>query len=224
MILDAILLLFIAVAGFVLATQFGQLGPTRTKEGFVSFAYMALAILSLLVAIGAAIKFAFFDFRGIGYGAIEQLRIERMPALLLVYPLVFVPLGFVLAKLVTGGFFSRILAPGAASAGLGFFYQDILSPFGEEYFFRGALLPSFEKYFGGKLNVPVISQAGGFLIANSLQSFVFMLIHLVALGGNEAQLLSMFAFAFAMGIISRVAGILPTIGFHVGHNLSFPLG
>lgn len=201
---DAIIILLMALLATWISSQFGQL-EGRNIEAFVASAYFYMAALALIIMVGAAQHFAFFSFLGFG---------DTKKALPLV--LVGAAAGFLITregKLIISKLINT--SPGAIDPTLGFLFVVVLAPFVEEYLFRGALFPSFQKFLAGR-SPGIVATAAAALISSGL----FALWHVVASGGNFAVLQGEVIFSLlAVGLTVFSNSLAPAIGMHFMRNV-----
>lgn len=202
--LDAIILIGMALLAAWISTQFGQL-TGHEVEASIAKDYGTFALIALVVAIAAAVNFAFFRFTGFGK------QDNRMLVVLMVA-------GAVVGFLVTSAgkiFFTKILT-GAIDPTLSFAFVIILAPFVEEYFFRGALFPSITAFITSKGKSTLFAEG----IAAVVVSALFSIWHIVAANGDTSALTSYFIFSMIMCALLKVTGsIAPALGAHLTLNI-----
>jgi hypothetical protein len=198
----AILLAMILLSSWT-ASQFGQL-TGRTQEAFVASSYQTMAVVTLLIAIGAAVGFGFISFEGI----------NKSPKELVPLVLVGGVVGFVLTnsgKLAL----TSLLTAGAIDPTLGFAFVVVLAVFVESYFFWAALFPSIERFLGGRTS-GMIATVGAALIV----SFLFATWHIVATNGDQSRLMGEFYYSlFSIALLKATGSIATPLGAHFVRNL-----
>jgi membrane protease YdiL (CAAX protease family) len=109
----------------------------------------------------------------------------------------------------------KLLGAGAIDPTLGFTFIIVLAVIVEEYFFRGVIFPSLEKFLGGRTNGIVATVA-----AAAIASFLFATWHIVATNGDQSRLLGEFTFSIFQIFMLKVTGSIATpTGAHFMRNL-----
>jgi membrane protease YdiL (CAAX protease family) len=202
--LDAIILVAMALLAAWISSQFGQLSG-HDVEASIAKDYGTFALIALVIAIAAAVNFAFFRFTGLGKNDNRQL----------VFLLIA---GAVIGTLVTSAgklFFTKILT-GSIDPTLSFAFVIALAPFVEEYFFRGALFPSIEAFITSKGKSTYIAAGASAVIV----SILFSIWHIVAANGDTSALTSYFAFSMIMcALVWVTKSLAPALGAHFALNL-----
>jgi membrane protease YdiL (CAAX protease family) len=202
--LDAILLIAMALLAAWISAQFGQLSGHQT-EANIAKDYGTFAVIALVIAIASAVNFAFFRFTGFGKQNNQQLIILLIA-------------GAVVGFLVTSAgklFFTKILT-GTIDPTLSFAFVIGLAPIVEEFFFRGALFPSFEAFITSKGKGTLVAAAASALIVSAL----FSVWHIVAANGDTSALTSYFAFSMIMcALVWITKSIAPALGAHFALNI-----
>lgn len=196
----AVLLLAILLGGWI-QSQFGQLSG-RAPEAFIATTYQAMAIVALIALVAGSFAF----FRVIGFSPNTSTIVRNLA------------IGGIVGFIMTASgklFLGKLLTGGAIDPTLGFSFIVLLAPIVEEFFFRGTLFPSFERYFGGRQSALVATVA-----AAIAASVLFAVWHLVASGGNESVLAGEFIFSLIqIGLIRATGSLDAALGSHFVRNL-----
>ena len=197
-----ILLAMIVLSGWVSA-QFGQI-TGRQHEANVANIYNSMAILALIVALGAAVRFGFLEFEGL----------NKEPKEFIMFLLVGGVIGFLLTS--SGKMaFTQLLGAGAIDPALSFAFVIILAVFVETYLFVGALFPSIEKFLAGRTNSMFAT-----IMAAVVVSLLFAGFHIVATNGDISRMSGEFIFCIIMIAAQKVMGsIAGPLGVHFSRNL-----
>ena len=197
-----ILLVMILLSGWV-SSQFGQI-TGRQQEANIASYYSTMALVALVIALAASVKFGFLEFEGLNKDPRQFLPLLVVGAIA----------GFLLTSAGRLAL-TKLLGAGAIDPTLSFTFVVILAVFVEEYFFRGALFPSIERFLGGRTN-PLFAT----VIAAVVASFLFASFHIVATNGDAGRLSGEFVFSIFQIFMLKVTGSLATpIGAHFARNL-----
>jgi hypothetical protein len=206
--LDAIILIATILLSLWISTQFGQLGnevngvfiPSHSVEANIAKDYASFAVLALLIAFAAAMRFAFFDFLGFGKQNNTQFVFLLVAGGLIGF---FITAAGKLAftKLITG----------AIDPTLGFIFVNILAVVVETFLFVGALFPSLEMFIISKGKHTLFAVG----VAAVVVSVMFAFWHVVATGGNYAEMTGLFEFCMIMCASAKITkSIAPALGEH----------
>lgn len=200
-------ILFLITA--VIVTLFGQL-QGQTDTAILGVAYGLLILTCFFASLASSADFGFLRF----YGIASELFPLGRGTIGLFFGGIFMSFFFtILGPLLITAY----MKPGSVDPALGWVFTRIIAVGVEEYFFRGALMPSIEAFLEIRGNESWFSAIGAIVIVTLIWVFLF---HWLAFFTAPSQFAVYSVFGLILAIVTRATkNISFSLGAHFGVNL-----